>query len=461
MQLPIIALLSLTVIVCISYLGLSHLSWQRAIKLALIIVIFEGVLRKWVVPQASDQIYFLKDLVLLFAYFKYYLSSEPKYPFRFTIFNLILILTISWCIFQVFNPSLGSPIIGLFGLKAYFFYMPLMWILPSLFKTEEELYLFLRNFLLLAIPVCLLAVVQYFSPPSSPINVWAGGQEANATAGGAIRVTGTFPYIAGYASYLMICVCILVPMLSIQQPQLWKWLTYVEALLVVGTSFMTGARSLLTFEILFLIGYTSILSLTQPSIATRAAKQLILPIILISTLVPRFFAQAIGTFFARAGTSEKDSQDFIDRAFSAFDEPGNAMQFKGFDSYGIGATHQATPALRKLLRLPSGEFTPPAEGEIGRIVLEIGPLGFSLWYGLRIALMFSNWRVFIKLKSPFLRQLALSFLLLQVINITNQFVFNNTLSIYTWFFSGCIFLLPELEYRQSLSYRYWASQQNV
>jgi len=461
MQLPIITLLTVTVIVWISYLGLYHLSWQRAIKIALIIVIFEGVLRKWVLPQASEQIYFIKDIFLLVAYLKYYLSSEPKYPLKFSIFNILLILTVAWCVFQAFNPSLGSPIIGFFGLKAYFFYMPLMWILPSLFKTEEELYLFLRNFMLLAIPVSLLAVAQYFSPVSSPINVWAGGQEANATAGGAIRVTGTFPYIVGYSSYLTICICILIPMLSLQQPRLWKWLTYIEALLVVGTSFMTGARGLLTFEILFLIGYASILTLTKLSIATRAAKQLILPIILLSALIPRFFAQAIGTFFVRAGTSEKDSQDFIARAFSAFDEPENAMQFKGFDSYGIGATHQAIPALRKLLRLPNGELPPPAEGEMGRIVLEIGPLGFSLWYGLRIALIFSSWRVLMQMKSPFLRQLALSVFLLQVILITGQFVFNNTISIYTWFLSGCIFLFPELEYRQSLSYRYRASKQHV
>jgi hypothetical protein len=456
----LIALIGATVFFWLSYLVLYHLSWQRAVIIALIIVIFEGVLRKWVLPQASDQIYFIKDLFILIAYLKYYFSREAKYPFRRNSLTTILVLALVWCGFQVFNPSLGSPIIGLFGLKAYFFYIPLMWMLPSLFQTEEELYRFLRNFMLLAIPVCFLAVAQYFSPPSSPINVWAGGQEANATAGGAIRVTGTFPYITGYTSYLMVCVCILVPMLSLQQSRLWKWLTYLEALLVVGTSFMTGARLLLTFEILFLLGYGFILFVTQPAIATRAAKQLILPVMFISALVPRFFAQAIGTFFQRAGTSEKDSQDFIGRAFSAFDEPGHAIQFKGLDSYGIGATHQASSALRNILKLPNGEYTPPAEGELGRVILEIGPLGFSLWYGLRIVLMFYNWRVFMKLKSPFLRQLALSFLLLQLINITNQFVFNNTLSIYTWFFSGCIFLFPELEHRQFLSYRYWASQQH-
>lgn len=456
----LIALVGAAALVWLSYFGIYHFSWQRAIKFALVIVIFEGVLRKWVLPQASEQIYFIKDLLLLVAYLKYYLSKEPKYPFRWSTFNIILIMAFSWCVLQVFNPSLGSPIVGLFGLKAYFFYMPLMWILPSLFQTEEELYHFLRNFMLLAIPVCLLAVAQYFSPPSSPINVWAGGQEANATAGGAIRVTGTFPYIVGYSTYLIICFCVLVPMLTLQQPRIWRWLTYIEALLVTGTSFMTGARLLLSFEILFLIGYASILGLTQPAIATRSAKKLILPVILISALVPKFFAQAIGTFFERAGTSEKDSQDFLNRALSSFYEPVNAAQFKGLDSYGIGATHQAAPALRKIFQLPTGEPTPLAEGEIGRVVLEIGLFGFALWYGLRIVLMFYSWQVFLKLKSPFLRQLALSVLLLQVINITNQFVFNNTLSIYSWFFSGCIFLFPELEYRQFLSNKFWASQQH-
>jgi hypothetical protein len=436
----------------VAFVWLSSLNWRFTVKVALVLVIFEGVLRKWVLPQASDLIYFLKDFVLLGAYIRYYLSSELKSAFHRNTLTIVLLMAISWSVFQAFNPSLGSPVIGFFGLKAYFFYIPLMWMLPALFESQEELYEFLRSYLLLAIPVCLLAVAQFFSPPSSFINVYAGGQEANATVGDVVRVTGTFSYLLGYSTYLTTCFSFLIPMLILPQSRIWRWLTFAEALLVVGTSFMTGARGLILYEVLFVVGYASALLVTQPSIAVWATKQVILPTVFISALVPIFFSNAIDAFSSRA-TTASDSDTFFERTLSAFAEPEQAAQLKGFDGYGTGATHQAVSALRKALNLPLGEAPPPSEGEMGRIVLELGPLGFVFWYGLRLLLIFSIWRVFLKLKTPFLRQLALATLLLHLINITSQLVFNNTLGIYYWFFSGFIFLLPKLEYRQFSFYQ--------
>ncbi|MFM6609252.1 MAG: hypothetical protein ACKPJQ_07400, partial [Dolichospermum sp.] len=72
--LPLLVLIALTFIVY-----LSSLNWRKSLKFALVIVVLEGALRKWVLPQASDMIYFLKDIILLGAYLKFYSSSEPKY----------------------------------------------------------------------------------------------------------------------------------------------------------------------------------------------------------------------------------------------------------------------------------------------------------------------------------------------------------------------------------------------
>jgi hypothetical protein len=166
-------------------------SWRTIIKLSLVIVVLEGAFRKWVLPQASDMIYFLKDLVILIAYCKYYLSSEPKYPFRLNLFNIVLLTLLVWGSVQVFTPSLGSPIIGLFGLRGYLFYVPMMWMLPSLFQSQEEIYKFLRSYLLIAIPLALLAIAQFYSPLHSPINVYAGDMVVNAEVDGNARVTGT------------------------------------------------------------------------------------------------------------------------------------------------------------------------------------------------------------------------------------------------------------------------------
>jgi hypothetical protein len=278
----------LIAVIVISY-SLHSLSWRNAIKTALVIFVVEGALRKWVLPQASDLIYFLKDLVILVAYFKYYQSSELKYPFRTTFLNIILLTFLAWGIAQVFTPGLGSPIIGLFGLKGYLFYTPLMWMLPNLFQSQKELYEFLRNYLLLLIPVALLATAQFASPLNSPINVYAGGKDVTATVGGNARVTGTFPYIAGYATYLSYCFTILIPLLSLPQDKMWRWLTLIELLLLIGTSFMTGARGLVIFELLFLVSYFLLLWLTRPSMAAIQIKPLIFPIVLTLAVIPTFF----------------------------------------------------------------------------------------------------------------------------------------------------------------------------
>ncbi len=440
---------------------ISSLNWRRSVKAVFCVIIFEGILRKWVLPQASDMIYFLKDLIIGGSYINYYFNHETKYPFKTNGLTVLLLLATGWCLFQAFNPSLGSPIVGFFGLKTYLFYIPLMWMFPTLFQSEDDLYKNLRNYLVLAIPVCLLSIAQFFSPVSSPINVYAGGQEATATLTGtaAVRVTGTFPYIAGYAVYLSVCFSLLIPLLTVKQSSFWRAVTLVEALLVAGTSFMTGARGLLLFEVLFLAGYACVIGLTQPSLAARCTKQIILPSIIISGAVSTFFRSAIDAFFARSANSSPET--FFDRALSAFAEPFQATSLKGLDGYGTGATHQAVSALRQVLNLRTGELPPPSEGETGRVVLELGPFGFLFWYGLRLVLIFSLWQVFLKLKKPFLRQLALVGFLFQAIQITGPVVFNNTFSLYYWFFSGLIFLLPQLERRDFLNDRQMVQEQNV
>ena len=92
--------------------------------------------------------------------------------------------------------------------------------LPNLFQSEEELYKFLRSYLLLVIPVGILGIAQFLSPPSSPLNIYANEEGlAKATFGATnlVRVTGTFSYLSGYAVYLIVSFGLLIPMLSINQ----------------------------------------------------------------------------------------------------------------------------------------------------------------------------------------------------------------------------------------------------
>jgi hypothetical protein len=426
---------------------LSYQNWERAVKIALVLVILEGVLRKWVLPQATQLIYFLKDFVLLGAYLRYFSSRNlSRFTIRQDIVHVLLILIFLWCLPQIWNPSLGSPIIGFLGFKNYFFYVPLIGILPSLFCSVEELYRFIRTYLFILIPVGLLAIAQFFAPPDSPLNVYAWGDSGpDVVLGGnnqSVRVTGSFSYITGYTTYLTLCLALLMPLLSINQIPFWQWVTIAEFLLIAITSFMTGARGLISTSLLFFIGYFIIEGIGNLAGVYQNLKKLVIPVLMSIVIIQWRFQSAIDSFWVRVTSNN----DMSSRITDTFIEPFINFKFKEFDGYGIGSTFQANEIIRKLLSLPQGELIPVYyEGEPGRIALEIGPIGFLLWYGLRIVFLIVQWNIHCKLKCPLLRRLALSIFLIQLLNMANQTVFNHVANLYYWFLNGLMFLLLDLD----------------
>lgn len=440
--------LVIAAIAILSIFGISALNWRNSVKAVFFILVIEGALRKWVLPQASDTIYFLKDLVLLGAYLQYYVFSTRRFSIQNRPISILTIFASIWCVLQVFNPSLGSPLVGLFGLRGYIFYIPLMWMLPTLFQSEQDLYKFLRSHLLLVIPVGFLGIAQFFSPATSPINVYAPSQlKEVATFGVAgatqiVRVTGTFSYIDGYAVYLLICFGLLISLLSLSQPPFWKWVSIFELILVTVNSCMTGSRSVVFALLLFFVSFITVKGFTQPEKSISLLSKFLLPAICISLVSFIWFKPAIDAFLLRTNSN----QDVTARITATFTQPFEFIQYKGLDGYGTGATQPGSQALRRSLNLPDGATIPTYfEEEPGRIVLELGPIGFFLWYGLRLSLLVALLRVFCQLKKPFLRQLALTALLIQTLAIYDQLVTQPTFLAYYWFLSGFIFLLPQLE----------------
>lgn len=427
---------------------LSCLDWRKSIQAVFVLVVLEGALRKWILPQASELIYFLKDFVLLGAYFQYYCVAAlwKKAPPNRSFINIFIFLVLGWCLFQALNPSLGSPVVGLWGLKNYLYYAPMMWMLPSMFLTEEDLYKFLRSHLLLLIPVGILGIIQYLSPASSPINMYAPGQEVEA--GIAVfglsdkaRITSTFSYINNYVPYLFVCFGLLIASLSKKQTTFWLQISVLEITLVLINSFLTGSRTTIFAIGFFLIGYLVFKFMTQIASAIKLVQWFFAPVIL----------GGIGLFFTFQTEVDRILSrilylgDVADRIFLVFAEPLLYIKYKQLDGFGPGATHQATGILRTVLGLPYGENPPVVESEMGKILLEIGPIGFIFWYSLRIGILIALFLLIFKLKRSFLRELALIAFLIQLIWIPGQLVFHITFSVYYWFLSGFIFLLPHLE----------------
>lgn len=461
-------LIGLTAIVIIFYLSFNN--WKTAVKAVFFLTVMEGALRKWVLPQASELIYFLKDFVLLGAYIRFYgtLATKGKFHIRKHPLDILVFLVFIWCLVQALNPSLGSIVVGIFGLKVYLFYIPLIWILPALFPTEESLYKFLRSHLLLIIPVGILGIVQFFSPINSPINSYApttGGVTEVATFGGAtsqtmslVRITGSFAYINNYTAYLVVCFGLLLALISIHQSRKWRLILMTQISLVFINSLMTGSRTPVIASGVILVGYLVIRGITEVSSTLHLIKQFIMPVIVVVTVAYIGFNSAINAFIARAS----GNSDLLHRISISFLEPFNFIQYKDVDGFGVGATHPGTGALRSILNLPAGEFIPVGyESEMGRVTLEIGPIGFFLWYSLRLVILGSLFIVFLNLRRPLLRQLALAAFLIHLSWINGQLVFHHTFSVYYWFTTGFVFLLPWLEYKENFYRQQQILRQNA
>src|SRR5437763_86533 len=120
-------------------LVLSVRYWQHGLFSVFLLVVFEGALRKWVLPSAQAQIYFVKDVILLGVYVVFLLANRRKQVLSgLSAIKIALALAFVFGCIQVLNPNSPSVLLGLIGLKAYFFYAPVAFILPFAFKSREQ-----------------------------------------------------------------------------------------------------------------------------------------------------------------------------------------------------------------------------------------------------------------------------------------------------------------------------------
>jgi len=436
----------------LSALFVLNLSWRNCVKLCLFLVVIEGALRKWVFPQASEFIYFAKDAVIIVAYLKFYSSHSFKQYSTQLIRNetlkILLLISAGFILLQIFNMNSGSPIVGVLGARNYLLYAPLMFICSELFESQEDLARFLRRYLLITIPVFILAVYQNRMPAAHWINTYVAtaADVSHGYIGTSVRVTSTFSYIAGYTSYLLTCAALVIPLLIVVHPLKWK-ITFILILLsVTAGMLLSGSRGPVVGMGLFMLGYIVINANFR---RLGLYKRLIIPVFLATSGIIYWFSSLLSENIARLLAT----QDLNTRIVATFLTPFTFIQHSGLIGFGVGSTYQALPRLRELFGVPYGTYIPIFyESEPERIMLELGPVGFLIWYALRIGLLIALYRTHKRLTMPLFRELALTAFLLHMVLLPGQTVFQITALVYYWFTAGFIFLLPRLEAKELAKY---------
>jgi hypothetical protein len=411
--------------------------------------VFEGALRKWVFPWAQAHIYLVKDAILLAAYLGFLLDSRRKLPSPKGVGLIKIVLVVGFvfgCI-EILNPNSPSILVGLAGVKTYFLYAPVAFILPYTVKSREHLFALIRRYLIMAIPVAVLGFIQIMAGPESSLNTYVSYTEDDAllvhfgAAYDLVRTSGTFSYISGYTAFLTFVAFLAI---GYNMAHGWRVRNNIVPLLaltvIVGAMFTTGSRAPLYTLVAtgpVILG----LAVTGRVLASQTVVRLLLLLPVIAVAALNLSPQAVEGFFERADSA---SDSTLMRIFMPFDETIDVLSAGPALGMGIGATHPSALTIMGVdLPLWLNDITP--EGEMARVTLELGVLGLLLIYGLRFLIVALALRSAMSFKDPAYRALGVLFLVYLALGLVVPIIFNVTAGLYYWGALGLVLAMRRLE----------------
>ena len=172
---------------------------KRGIWLYFFLLIFEGALRKWVLPDLSTPLLIVRDPVAIWLLYTAFTSG---------VFKLNGYVVVVWVVSIIaFIMTLlighGSLTVAVYGLRITLLHFPLIFLIGKVFDREEVVRL--GYWLLwIAIGMTVLLAIQFYSPQSAWVNRGVGGDlEGSGFSGAAgyYRVPGTFSFTNGLSFF--------------------------------------------------------------------------------------------------------------------------------------------------------------------------------------------------------------------------------------------------------------------
>jgi hypothetical protein len=349
------------------------------------LLLIEGALRKWVLPQLSNPLLLIRDPVAVAIYL--YSLRAGVFPRNSWIVALasIAVLTLIATFVQLL-PYIAPTTIALvasYGLHANYLHLPLIFIMATVLRPED-----LRKIgwwtLVLLVPMSILMIAQFRTAPDAFLNRTAGGEgEMITTAMGKVRTAGPFSFVVGIMAYFSLATAYLV--WGILKEGVFKnWLLMAASvalaigIAVSGSRSVVGACGLVMASLLFVL-------ILRPDALNRFGQVLIVVVILgfIVSQTPIFKEGllVLTTRFNEAAEASEQtvSASLITRVIAGFQEPLFILS-KGMApllGYGLGI---GTNAGAKLLT--GHALFLLTEDEWSRIFLESGPIlgvAYVLW----------------------------------------------------------------------------------
>ena len=233
---------------------------RRLLWLYLWLLIFEGALRKWVLPGLSNPLLLLREPVALLAlYWAWPLLRKRNWQRwlqpLFVIGPLSFVLAIS--------VGHGDFLTSLYGLRVLVLHLPLLFVFASVFDRTDVIRIAWVT-LWLSIPMTVLLVLQSNLPDLHILNIGVGGIGTASFdgAGGRSRPSGTFSFITGIVSFYSLALASLFIVIYNTRIRQGGWLiSIVAAIALVVALPVSISRSLLAGYLMVFVAVVTALIL--------------------------------------------------------------------------------------------------------------------------------------------------------------------------------------------------------
>ncbi len=330
---------------------------------------FEGGLRKWILPGLASPLLIIRDPIAIIIWF----LSIKRNLLKFNIYILIFISVSLFSIPLAIYFGHGNLGVAIYGARIFILHFPLIFIIGNAFSYRDVVKLG-KIVMYMILPMTAIISLQFFTPQSSFINRAVGGSDSGSGFGGAagyFRPSGLFSFTSGNVMYY----CLANSYLFFFALSKTKYFNYLS-LSVFAIGFIIGMPFCISRSLLFQIGISLIFAIIAFSkdskILLQILKVFLIVIILYLVLSNFSFFQISTAAFTERFTSANENEGglhgvFIDRFLGGLFGAVFSDKPAPYFGYGIGlgtnvGAQVTTGTVGFLLD----------EGEWGRIIGELG-----------------------------------------------------------------------------------------
>lgn len=340
---------------------------KKGVLLYFLLLIFEGALRKWIIPGLSTPLLVVRDPLALWLIYQAWRLKYFKINYLVVLMGIAAVLSF----FAALLGGHGNVVVAAYGVRTLIIYFPLIFVLGAVLNRTDVLKI--GNMAMwISLPMIILNLLQFYTPQTSIFNIGVGGIGSSGF-GGAMdffRPSGTFSFTNGNTIYWCL-VGVFVIYFWIFPHLVRKWLLIAASCALFIAIPISISRTLF-FQVILSLCFAGIFMMRKPKYIGKALLVILGLIVIMAVLSQMSFMQTSIDVFITRFTSANESEGglegtLINRFLGGMVEAIINSEHLSFWGYGIGlGTNMASILL-------TGERTfLIAEGEWARIIGEMG-----------------------------------------------------------------------------------------